>query len=67
MKQVTLRQGLRWLHLILGLLVMCYIYSPFGNLRAFQITMKFIIIPVIVLTGIWIWKFKEINKKFRIK
>ena len=62
-----IRVVLRWLHLVLGLVVLCYIYSPFHENQAFQIAMKFFIIPVIVFSGIWIWKFKEFNKLFRIK
>lgn len=65
--QTTIRMILRWLHLILGLVVMCYIYSPFHELRAFQIAIKFVVLPVITFSGLWIWKFKAFNKFFGIR
>jgi hypothetical protein len=61
------RVTLRWVHLILGLVVLCYVYSPFSKYLLFQLFIKFIVVPVIVLTGVWLWKFKEFNKFFRIK
>lgn len=61
-----MRAVLRWAHLILGLVVMCYIYSPFHHYPVFRVAVKFVVIPVIAFTGIWIWKFKTFNKLFSI-
>ena len=57
-----IRRILRWMHIIFGLVIMCYIYSPFHEIVWFQIVMKFVIIPVITISGIWIWKFKAFNR-----
>ena len=65
--QSKIRVALRWVHIVLGLTIMCYIYSPFHELPAFQIAVKFLVIPVITFTGIWVWKFKVFNKFFSIK
>ena len=65
--QAKLRVILRWVHLVLGLVIMCYIYSPFHEKEWFQIVMKFVVIPVITFTGLWVWKFKAFNKFFRIE
>lgn len=62
-----LRIILRWLHIVLGLILMCYIYSPFHKYIWFQLVTKFCVIPIITLSGIWVWKFKKINKLFGIK
>ncbi|MCB9757849.1 MAG: hypothetical protein H6753_05435 [Candidatus Omnitrophica bacterium] len=58
---------LQWVHIVFGLVILCYIYSPFSKYLLFQIFIKFIVVPVIVLTGLWLWKFKEFNKFLRIK
>lgn len=58
---------LRWTHLSLGLVILCYIYSPWAAFVSFQVFVKFIIVPVIVLTGIWIWKFAACNKLLKIR
>ena len=64
--QSKIRVILRWTHIVLGLVLMCYIYSPFGKERAYQLAVKFFVIPCITLTGIWMWKFKVFNKFFKI-
>jgi len=67
MTEVKLRILLRWMHIVLGLVVMFYIYSPFHRNEIFQLVMKWGVIPGMTLTGIWIWKFKSINKMIKIK
>ena len=62
LKAKKVRIAIRWMHIVLGLVVMCYIYSPFHENESFQIVMKFVIIPVITITGIWIWQFRAVNK-----
>lgn len=58
---------LRWLHIIIGLILLCYIYSPFSKYAAFQIFVKFIAIPIVVISGLWIWKFTAFNKFLRAR
>jgi len=67
MTVAKIRKVLRWIHLILGLVVMCYIYSPFHENIFFQFIIKFVIIPVIAISGVWIWQFQRFNKLLRIK
>lgn len=62
-----IRVIIRWIHIISGLIIMCYVYSPFHKIIAFQLLIKFVILPVVIFTGIWIWKFKPFNKFFGIK
>ena len=65
MSEARLRAILRWVHVILGLVILCYIYSPWATVVSFQIFVKFIVVPIIVATGVWIWKFRIITKLFR--
>ena len=65
--QIKMRVILRWVHVVLGLVIMCYIYSPFHVSPWFQIAVKFVVIPVITLSGLWLWKFAQFNKFFGIK
>lgn len=64
--QSKIRVILRWVHIILGLILMCYVYSPFSKYPAFQILVKFFIIPLATFSGLWIWKFKAFNKFFKV-
>jgi len=56
-----IRIVIRWVHIVSALVIMCYIYSPFHNYVLFQILIKFLIIPIVTVTGIWIWKFRQFN------
>ena len=67
MKAKTVRIIIRWIHIVGGLVTMCYIYSPFHKYEAFQWAMKLGVIPILTITGIWIWKFAKFNKLFGIK
>ena len=62
-----IRVVLRWVHLILGLVLLCYIYAPFSQVLAFRFFVKFIAVPAIVLSGFWLWKTRFFNTLFKIK
>lgn len=67
MTVARLRTIFRWVHIVLGLTLLCYVYSPFHKYIAFQIFVKFAAIPVIVISGLWLWKFNVFNRLFGIK
>jgi len=65
--QKRVRTVCRWLHIILGLVILCYIYSPFGKYPVFNIFVKFLAIPLILLSGLWLWKPHLFNRILKIK
>ena len=60
--QGKIRVVLSWVHIILGIILLCYIYSPFSKYFIFQVVVKFVAIPVIVVSGLWIWKPHVFNR-----
>ena len=52
----TKRSILRWLHLIFTIPILGYVYSPFEELPNYAPVVRFVSIPVLVLTGFWMWK-----------
>jgi hypothetical protein len=56
MKYVTKRSILRWIHIIFGIPIIGYIYSPFEELPNYAPVVRFVSIPVMVLSGFWMWK-----------
>jgi len=54
--QTKLRLLLRYLHIALGLVLMCYVYSPFHRNFSFQIVVKFLVIPFLTISGLGLWK-----------
>jgi thiosulfate reductase cytochrome b subunit len=52
----TKRSILRWIHIILAVPIIGYIYSPFEEIPKYAPAVRFIFLPVIVLSGFWMWK-----------
>jgi len=56
MNQGTTRSIFRWIHIILAIPIVGYIYSPFEKLPDYAFPTRYIFLPVMVLTGLWMWK-----------
>jgi hypothetical protein len=50
------RSIFRWIHLIFSIPILGYIYSPFEKLPGYAPTTRFVFLPVMVLSGLWMWK-----------
>ena len=46
----------RWIHLILAIPIVGYIYSPFERLPDYAFLTRYVFLPMMVLTGLWMWK-----------
>jgi hypothetical protein len=56
MNQSTQRAIFRWIHIIFSIPILGYIYSPFEQLPGYAPATRFVFLPVMVLTGLWMWK-----------
>ena len=56
MKEGTKRTIARWIHIIFSIPILGYVYSPFADLPEYAPVVRFVSIPVLVLTGLWMWK-----------
>ena len=56
MTQNTKRSIFRWIHLVFSIPIIGYVYSPFDELPHYAPVVRFAAVPVIVLTGLWMWK-----------
>lgn len=56
MKASTERKIIRWLHLIIGIPVIGYVYGPVSSIPEAVIAVRYIFFPVLVLSGLWLWK-----------
>jgi hypothetical protein len=56
MKEVTKRSIVRWIHIIFGIPILGYIYSPFEQIPNYAPATRFVFVPVIGLSGLWMWK-----------
>ena len=56
MKEATKRSILRLIHIVLAIPIAGYVYSPFKELPNYAPVVRFISVPILVLTGFWMWK-----------
>ena len=56
MSQATKRTIFRWIHIVFAIPILGYIYSPFDKLPSYAFKTRFIFVPVMVLSGLWMWK-----------
>ena len=51
----TKRSILRWIHLIFTIPILGYVYSPFEELPNYASVVRFVFVPVIILSGFWMY------------
>lgn len=56
MNQATKHSILRWIHIVFAIPIIGYVYSPFEDIPNYAPVVRFVAVPVIVLTGLWMWK-----------
>src|SRR5260370_37467765 len=56
MKEATKRTIFRWIHIVFGIPILGYIYSPFESIPNYAPATRFVFVPVLVLSGLWMWK-----------
>ena len=54
--QSTQRTICRWIHLVLSIPILGYIYSPFDKIPLYATRTRYVFVPVMVLSGLWMWK-----------
>lgn len=56
MTDATQRTVLRWIHLVFSIPIIGYIYSPFQELPNYAPVVRYVAVPLIFLSGLWMWK-----------
>jgi hypothetical protein len=56
MKEATKRSIVRWMHIVFAIPIAGYIYSPFDKIPAYAPPTRFVFVPGLVLSGLWMWK-----------
>ena len=55
MNQATKRSILRWIHLILTIPILGYIYGPPAEVQEYAGAVRFVFVPVMILSGFWMY------------
>jgi hypothetical protein len=64
MKASTERKILRWSHIILSIPIIGYIYGPVSQIPEAVTMVRFVIFPIVILSGLWMWKGHWVKKWF---
>lgn len=64
MKFPAQRVIFRWIHIILSIPILGYIYSPFEKLPDYAPATRFVFLPAMILTGLWMWKGYLVRRLF---
>jgi len=61
MKQPIMNQGTkRWIfrliHIVFSIPIIGYIYSPFEQIPNYAPATRYVFVPILVLSGLWMWK-----------
>ena len=63
----TQRVMFRWIHLVLAIPIVGYVYSPFQELPNYAPVVRYVAIPVMLVTGLWMWKGHLVRRLFSKK
>jgi len=55
-KAANERSIVRWIHIVLSIPILGYIYSPFEEIPKYAGRVRFVVVPVILVSGFWMWK-----------
>ena len=50
------RPVFRWIHIIVSIPILGYIHSPFEDIPNYAPAVRFVFLPIMVLSGLWMWK-----------
>ena len=50
------RSIFRWIHIVMAVPILGYIYSPFDRLPNYAPATRLVFVPAMVLSGLWMWK-----------
>jgi hypothetical protein len=56
MKEATKRSIFRWIHIIFGIPILGYIYDSPSDTPSYAFSVRYVILPVLLLSGLWMWK-----------
>ena len=54
--QGTVRLIFRWIHILFSIPILGYIYDSPADTPNYAWGIRFVLVPVLVLSGLWMWK-----------
>jgi hypothetical protein len=67
MNASTQRLVFRWIHIVFGLPLIGYVYGPQEEVAPYAPMFRYVFMPVILLSGLWMWKGHLVTRLFSKK
>ena len=64
LKEAKQRVIVRWMHLVLSIPILGYIYSPFEEIPNYAPMTRYVFVPLMVASGLWMWKGHVLRRWF---
>jgi hypothetical protein len=64
MTAATQRSIFRWIHIVFSIPIAGYVYSPFNELPQYAPPTRYVFFPILVITGLWMWKGHLVRRLF---
>lgn len=61
------RTVLRWIHIVFGLPLIGYVYGPTEDVAQYAPMFRYVFMPVLLLSGLWMWKGQLVSRIFAKK
>jgi hypothetical protein len=65
MRASTERKFLRWLHILLSIPVIGFIYGPVAEKPEAAFAVRWVFFPIVILSGLWMWQGHMIKRWFK--
>jgi hypothetical protein len=56
MNQGVKRSIFRWTHIVFSIPILGYVYSPFEEIPKYAPLVRYVFLPSLILSGLWMWK-----------
>jgi len=67
MKEATKRSIFRWIHIICGISIIGYIYDSPAGTPNYAHSIRYVFLPTLLLSGLWMWKGHLLRRLFSKK
>lgn len=64
MKEATRRAIFRWVHIICGIPILGYVYDSPSDTHNYAFSIRYLFLPVLLLSGLWMWKGHAVRRLF---
>lgn len=64
MTQATVRTIFRWIHIVSGIPILGYIYDSPRDTPHYAWSIREILLPVLIISGLWMWKGHVVRRFF---